>query len=126
MKGIERINPSGPIFIFSDDISWCKKNIDLNPILKKRIKLENTFISNSKKIVNKVHSSWNLSDDSKKHKVHLGTLKKTSKKIKKLDKVCSNVKKVDFIKIDVDGLELDILDGASMILRSSKLKLLPP
>ena len=28
----------------------------------------------------------------------------------------------NYIKIDVDGLELDILDGASMILRSSKLK----
>ena len=100
--------------------SKLKKNIDLNPVLKKRIKLENTFISNSKKIVNEVHSSWNLSNDSKKHKVHLGTLKKTSKKIKKLDKVCSNVKKVDFIKIDVDGHELDVLKSGIKTIKKHK------
>ncbi len=100
--------------------SKLKKNINLNPILKKRIKLENVFVSNQNKIVNKVHSSWNLSNDSKKHKVHFGTLKKTSKIIKKLDKVCSNVKKVDFIKIDVDGHELDVLKSGKKTIKKHK------
>ena len=100
--------------------SKLKKNINLNPILKKRIKLENVFVSNQNKIVNKVHSSWNLSNDSKKHKVHFGTLKKTSKIIKKLDKVCSNVKKVDFIKIDVDGHELDVLKSGIKTIKKHK------
>ena len=100
--------------------SKLKKNINLNPILKKRIKLENVFVSNQNKIVNKVYSSWNLSNDSKKHKVHFGTLKKTSKKIKKLDKICSKVKKVDFIKIDVDGHELDVLKSGIKTIKKHK------
>ena len=100
--------------------SKLKKNINLNPILKKRIKLENVFVSNQNKIVNKVYSSWNLSNDSKKHKVHFGTLKKTSKNIKKLDKVCSEVKKVDFIKIDVDGHELDVLKSGKKTIKKHK------
>ena len=100
--------------------SKLKKNINLNPILKKRIKLENVFVSNQNKIVNKVHSSWNLSNDSKKHKVHFGTLKKTSKIIKKLDKVCSDVKKVNFIKIDVDGHELDVLKSGKKTIKKHK------
>ena len=29
MKSLERINPSGPIYIFSDDINWCRENIDV-------------------------------------------------------------------------------------------------
>ena len=100
--------------------SKLKKNIDLNPDLKKRIQLKNTFISNNKKIVNEVYSSWNLSNDSKKHKVHLGILKKTSKKVKKLDKICSKIKKIDFIKIDVDGHELDVLKSGKKTIKKHK------
>ena len=95
-----------------------KKNVNLNPSLKSRIKLENSFISNTNKSVKEVHSSWNFSDKDKKHKVHLGILKKTSFKTKKLDRICSKFKKVDFIKIDVDGHELDVLkSGKKTILK---------
>ena len=100
--------------------AFCKlkKNVNLNPNLKKRIMLENTFISNQKKKVKEVHSSWNVSDDDIKHNVHLGILKKTSLRVRKLDKICSKFKKVDFIKIDVDGYELDVLkSGKRTIIR---------
>ena len=97
-----------------------KKNVSLNPDLKKRIKLENTFVSNQKKIVKKVHSSWNLLNIEKKHRVHQGILKKTSLKTKKLDQICSKFKKIDFVKIDVDGYELDVLKSGKKIITKSK------
>lgn len=89
--------------------SKLKKNVNLNPNLKKRINLENIFISNHSRIVKKVHSSWNFLNNEKKHNIHLGTLKKTSFRTKKLDQICSKFKKIDLIKIDVDGYELDVL-----------------
>ena len=89
--------------------SKLKKNVNLNPNLKKRINLENIFISNHNRIVKKVHSSWNFLNNEKKHNIHLGTLKKTSFRTKRLDQICSKFKKIDLIKIDVDGYELDVL-----------------
>jgi len=100
--------------------SKLKKNVSLNPSLKSRIKLENSFISNKSKSVKEVHSSWNFSDNNKKHKVHLGILKKTSLKTKKLDKICSKFKKIDFIKIDVDGHELDVLKSGKKTITKHK------
>ena len=100
--------------------SKLKKNVSLNPSLKSRIKLENSFISNKNKSVKEVHSSWNFSDNDKKHKVHLGILKKTSFKTKKLDKICSKFKKIDFIKIDVDGHELDVLKSGKKTITKHK------
>ena len=100
--------------------SKLKKNVSLNPSLKSRIKLENSFISNKSKSVKEVHSSWNFSDNDKKHKVHLGILKKTSLKTKKLDKICSKFKKIDFIKIDVDGHELDVLKSGKKTITKHK------
>jgi len=98
--------------------SKLKKNVSLNPNLKKRIDLQNIFVSNKKKKIKKVHSSWNLSNNDKRHNVHLGILKKTSLKTQKLDKICSKFKKIDFIKIDVDGYELDVLkSGKKSILK---------
>ena len=87
-----------------------KKNVNLNPDLKKRIKTINSLINNSKE-TRKVYSSWNFTDSGKKHKIHFGTLKKiNNKNIISLDQLIKKInKKIDFIKIDVDGFELKVL-----------------
>ena len=87
-----------------------KLNLELNSKLKKRIKTFNYFISNNRKKVKYVHSSWNFSKDESKHKIHFGSLKKTSDKSVSLDNLIKKIKKkINFIKIDVDGYELEVL-----------------
>ena len=71
--------------------SKLKKNLDLNPDIKKRVKLHNIFISNKKKKINYIHSSWNFSSKSYKHKIHQGTLKQTSKKTQSLSELLKRV-----------------------------------
>ena len=101
--------------------SKLKKNLKLNPILKKRVKLFNIFISNERKKVSFVHSSWKLKVEDKSHKVHLGTLKKTSNKTKTLSEVLGKIRKrIDFIKIDVDGYEINVLRSGKRIIKKYK------
>ena len=100
--------------------SRLRKNVGLNPNLKKRINLLNIFISNEKMKIREVHSSWNFLNNEKKHRVHLGILKKTSLKMKKLDQICSRFKRVDLIKIDVDGHELDVLKSGKKTIMKYK------
>jgi len=89
-----------------------KKNISLNSNLKKRIKIFNFFISSNYKKVKYVHSSWNFSDEKNKHKIHLGSLRKNTHQIISLDSLVKKInKKIHFIKIDVDGYELDVLNS---------------
>ncbi len=98
-----------------------KKNLKLNPDLEKRVKLFNIFISDKRKKVNFVHSSWGLKTKEKKHKVHLGTLKKTSNKTRSLSQLLNKIgKKIDFIKIDVDGYEIDVLKSGKKIINKYK------
>ena len=101
--------------------SKLKKNLKLNPSLKSRVKLFNIFISNERKKVSFVHSSWKLKVKDKRHKVHLGTLKKTSNKTKTLSEVLEKIKKrIDFIKIDVDGYEINVLRSGKRIIKKYK------
>ena len=98
-----------------------KKNLKLNPSFKHRVKLLNVFISDEKKSVNFVHSSWKLKLEDKRHKVHLGTLKKTSNKTKSLSHVLNKIgKRIDFIKIDVDGYEINVLRSGKKIINKYK------
>ena len=98
-----------------------KKNLKLNPDLEKRVKLFNTFISDQRRKVNFVHSSWNLKSKKNKHKVHLGTLKKTSNKTQSLTQLLNKIgKKIDFIKIDVDGYEINVLKSGKQIINKYK------
>ena len=101
--------------------SKLKKNLKLNPSLKSRVKLFNIFISNERKKVSFVHSSWKLKVKDKRHKVHLGTLKKTSNKTKTLSEVLGKIRKrIDFIKIDVDGYEINVLKSGKRIIKKYK------
>ena len=122
--------PLAKLFNFSTIISIepskfaflkLKKNLKLNPELEKNVKLFNFFISEKRKKIKFVHSSWNLKTKEKKHKVHLGTLKKTSNKTKTLSEVLNKIgKKIDFIKIDVDGYEINVLRSGKEIINRYK------
>ena len=101
--------------------SKLKKNLNLNPNFKKRIKLYNTFISNKKRKIKLIHSSWRFSSESEKHKIHLGILKEASNKTQSLSKLIKKQrKKIDFIKIDVDGYEIDVLRSGKEIIKKYK------
>ena len=97
-------------------------NLKLNRELENRVFLRQLFITNSKK-PDKVWSSWNFDNSNKKHQKHLGTLKEIKQNsYLKLDQFIKNenLNSVDFIKLDVDGYELDVLTSGEDFLRKNK------
>ena len=97
-------------------------NLGLNEQLKKNIFLRQLFITNDKK-PQKVWSSWNFEKSSNKHQKHLGTLKDIKENAYlELDQFIGNenLKNVDFIKLDVDGYELDVLSSGENFLKKNK------
>jgi len=98
------------------------KNLSLNKYLKKNISLNQLFLSKISK-PRKVWSSWNFDNDDDKHKQHLGTLHSIKKKsyisLNNFIKL-KKIKKVDFIKLDVDGHELDVLKSGNKFLKNNK------
>ena len=98
------------------------KNLNLNKYLKKNISLNQLFLSKISK-PRKVWSSWNFDNDDDKHKQHLGTLHSIKKKsyisLNNFIKL-KKIKKVDFIKLDVDGHELDVLKSGDKFLKNNK------
>ena len=98
------------------------KNLNLNKDLKKNIIPKQLFITKKRK-PKKVYSSWDFNSFKNKHPVHLGKLQKVKLKshisltnfIKKM-----KIKSLDFIKLDVDGYELDVLQSGEGFLRKFK------
>jgi len=98
------------------------KNLNLNKNLKKNIFLNQLFLSKVKR-PKEVWSSWNFNDSKDKHKQHLGSLHSIKKKSYiSLTKFVNlkKIKKIDFIKLDVDGHELDVLKSGEKILKTKK------
>ena len=98
-------------------------NLELNPFLYKRIKPFQLYINDIDYKPKKVHSSWSLTSNKKKHKEHKGIEKSTSNsKNVSLDKFIlkNNINNVDFIKLDVDGSELKVLQSGKDFLFKKK------
>ncbi|WP_075522755.1 FkbM family methyltransferase [Candidatus Pelagibacter communis] len=99
-----------------------EKNLSLNSDIKARVDLNQVFISNQKK-PKKVWSSWNLNDKDDVHKTHKGKLMEVRENsyIALNDFInMKGIEKVDFIKIDVDGYELDVLKSGFEYLKENK------
>ena len=97
-------------------------NLKMNQDLINRVHTRQIFISNDKK-PQKVWSSWNFDSSNEKHQKHLGTLKEIKdNSYLKLDEFVEKEKltKVDFIKLDVDGYELDVLKSGEKFLKINK------
>tara|TARA_B110000305_G_C19295031_1_gene566169 strand:+ start:215 stop:1030 length:816 start_codon:yes stop_codon:yes gene_type:complete len=98
------------------------QNLNLNKSLIKNISLNQLFISKVNK-PSKVWSSWNFTSEKNKHKKNLGSLRYIKKKSYiTLDKFIfkNKIKKIDFIKLDVDGHELDVLKSGEKEIKKKK------
>ena len=97
-------------------------NLNLNKELENKVFLKQFFITNKKK-PQKVWSSWNFNESNNKHQKHLGDLKDIKENsYLSLNQFIKdeNLKNVDFIKIDVDGYELDVLLSGEEFLKNNK------
>lgn len=101
-----------------------KKNFDINNELSKNLHPFQLFLgSDNQNLPISIHSSWNLKDNIKKHAKHFGVIKNTSNaSIMTLDQFVenNNIDNLDFIKLDVDGYELDVLRGGENFLKKNK------
>jgi FkbM family methyltransferase len=92
-------------------------NVSLNPKIKKNIELLQIFLISSPNTAfsqNMIYSSWPLTDDLKVHSKHGGKLKSSNGATSAtLDDVVSShsIQDVNFIKLDVDGNEINVLQG---------------
>lgn len=102
-----------------------QKNISLNPSLSPRIKACQMMLvaTDADAMPEAIYSSWPLETASDLHHEHHGRLMSTAGAGKSdLDSFLRslNVSKVDFIKLDVDGNEFEVLRGARGTLATSK------
>lgn len=94
-----------------------KKNLGLNPTLVSRVLVRQVMLvaTSETPLDSSIYSSWPLDSNDELHRKHGGRLMDTSGAISAtLDEELESltVGKVDFIKLDVDGHELDVLRGS--------------
>jgi len=102
-----------------------KKNINLNPTLKKKILSFKYYVSNKKSNPSEVYSSWKLNSKKKSHTIHKGYLKKINKDTKSitLDNLIkkNNIKNKIILKLDVDGGEMNVLKSCKETLKKKNI-----
>ncbi len=121
-----KLVPLGKVYSFEPTFyafSKLEKNLELNPELAKRIVAIQSFVSSStsEEPNIKAYASWKVGGtvESVKHQVHGGTEKSTNGiKAVCLDDFCeqNEIKRLDFIKIDTDGHEFEVLKGAKKVI----------
>jgi len=100
------------------------KNLSLNPKFSKNIFPFQIFLGSKEKVIPPfIYSSWNLVSKGTKHTKHLGEKKSTEESNSlTLDEfvIINKISNVDFIKLDVDGFEYDVLKGGMNFLMEKK------
>ena len=112
--------PQSTVFSFEpSNYAFAKllRNIELNNNLRDRIKPIHTFLSSNGSYSDELtsYSSWRVDTlEGTRHPVHLGTIKESIKMSTTIDNYiqANNIGRLDFLKIDTEGYELEILEGA--------------
>lgn len=115
------VGPTGRVVAF-EPTAWAsaklRANLDLNPDLAGRVRAEQVMLAGAgdSGLPSGIYSSWPLTPQGDLHPQHLGRLMSTDDaRVTSLDDYVSGngVEKVDFVKLDVDGAEPDVLWGAT-------------
>jgi FkbM family methyltransferase len=119
------VGPNGRVIAFEPtDYAFRKlrRNLELNPQLEARVTTCHCFLTkhDEDRVPSAIYSSWPLAREAGLHAKHLGREMRTeSARARSLDSVLSELadRKVQLIKLDVDGFECDVLGGATVLLR---------
>ena len=99
------------------------KNLKLNPQLSKNIYPFQMFLGlKGTKKPGLIYSSWNLLSKEPKHLKHQGEKSAENSNFLTLDDfvILNKISDVDFIKLDVDGFEYNVLKGGLNFLKEKK------
>jgi FkbM family methyltransferase len=126
------VGPSGKVFSFEPSADAFRKqgvNIQLNPDLLPRIEANQMMLmsNDNNPLPQSVYSSWPLELAADLHKEHLGRLMSTKgAALGTVDQyvAAACIPRVDFIKLDVDGNELEVLLGARRLMTDSRPKIM--
>jgi FkbM family methyltransferase len=118
-----QLAPDGKVYSFEPThyaLAKIKRNLSLNPELAKHIEVINSFVSakSSENAEIKAFSSWKVNSEKAAimHPTHMGAVKSTEGVgAITLNDFCkkANLTRLDFIKIDTDGHEYEVLKGAT-------------
>ncbi len=119
------VGPNGRVMAFEPtDFAFGKlrRNLDLNPSLASRVEASHCFLTatDGTSVPHAIYSSWPLAVEAGLHSKHLGREMETkSAQARSLDSVLAERadRKVQLVKLDVDGFECDVLRGATKLLR---------
>jgi FkbM family methyltransferase len=123
------VGPLGRVLAFEPtDYAFRKlrRNLDLNPSLAPRVEAFHCFLTANDDVgvPNVIYSSWPLVVEEGLHAKHLGREMKTDMaQARSLDGILAEHaadRKVQLVKLDVDGFECDVLRGASSLLRNTR------
>lgn len=115
--------PQGKVYSFEPThyaLARLKRNLSLNPELAKHVEVINSFVSakSNEKADIQAFSSWKVNNEKAEvmHPMHLGAAKSADGVGSiTLNDFCvkANLSRLDFIKIDTDGHEYEVLQGAA-------------
>lgn len=93
------------------------RNLQLNPEIKERVVTKQARLARDcgSAAPAEIYSSWKVVGQDARHPKHLGIAKSTEgAALISLDEYCdqATVSRIDFIKLDVDGFECEVLGGA--------------
>lgn len=122
------VGPQGRVMAFEPTefgFQKLRQNLDLNPSLARRVTAFHCFLSSSEKtsVPNAIYSSWPLRAETGLHDKHGGReMQTTSAQVRSVDAVLSEYadRRVQLVKLDVDGYECDVLEGATSLLRETR------
>jgi FkbM family methyltransferase len=119
------VGPDGRVMAFEPtDFAFRKlsRNLELNPSLAARVEARHCFLTanDGAGVPEAIYSSWPLAVEAGLHAKHLGREMQTEQaQSRSLDSILSECadRKVQLVKLDVDGFECDVLRGATAMLR---------
>jgi FkbM family methyltransferase len=119
------VGPNGRVIAFEPtDYAFRKlsRNLELNPQLASRVTACHCFLTGTDddQVPAAIYSSWPLAQEAGLHAKHLGREMRTeAARARSLDSVLAELadRRVQLVKLDVDGFECDVLRGATALLR---------